>query len=83
MVALLLPSPARPKGVDHFGFTADKDEIATIHAKLAQHGVKLFKPPAARPYVEDGFLDVDGNKVDLTTDVLRPQETVLAQHARS
>jgi catechol 2,3-dioxygenase-like lactoylglutathione lyase family enzyme len=82
-VAILLPNPKRPKGIDHFGFTADPGEIPAIHAKLAKHGVKLFKPPTARPFVEDGFLDVDGNKVDLTTDVLRPQDAVLAQQARS
>jgi extradiol dioxygenase family protein len=66
----------RGKGIDHFGITIEADEEAQIHEKLAKHGVSLFLPPLGRPFVEDAFIDVDGNKVDLTKTGLRQLEGV-------
>jgi catechol 2,3-dioxygenase-like lactoylglutathione lyase family enzyme len=80
-VAILLPVPNREKGIDHFGFTLDEDEREGVYAKLKAYGIAPFQPPEARPYVEDGIIDVDGNKIDLTTDVLRPQDVVLARRS--
>jgi len=72
-------SAPRKKGINHFGFTLDDDEVPGVYEKLKKYGVELFQPPEARPYVEDAFLDIDGNKVDLTTSVLRSKQEVMSK----
>jgi len=72
-----------PRGINHYGFTVDdEDELIGIKEKLKKYEVAMFKPPEDRPYVEDAFLDLAGNKVDLTAGkVLR--EYVVGQKPRT
>jgi catechol 2,3-dioxygenase-like lactoylglutathione lyase family enzyme len=58
-------------GIDHFGFTLEPEEKEPIYEKMRQHGVEPRLANPDRPYVDDFMIDVDGNKVDLTTRDLR------------
>jgi len=58
-------------GVDHFGFTLDASERPEIYRKLKQFSVDPHAANPDRPYIEDIMIDIDGNKVDLSTTGLR------------
>ncbi len=58
-------------GIDHFGFTLEPEEKAGVYAKMRGFGVEPHLANPDRPYVEDYMIDVDGNKVDLSTKGLR------------
>jgi catechol 2,3-dioxygenase-like lactoylglutathione lyase family enzyme len=74
-IALIQPHDAKtPKGVNHFGFTLEPGEQASVYAKLKQHGREPYRPPPGRPYIEDAARDVDGNKFDLSTTGLRSED---------
>lgn len=70
-VALIQARRNRPLGINHFGFTLEAGEQVEIYEKIREHGVSLETANADRPYVEDFIVDVDGNKVDLSTNGLR------------
>lgn len=55
------------KGINHFGFTLEPEEKAEVYDKIREHGVEPRLANPDRPYVEDFMIDVDGNKVDLST----------------
>ena len=58
-------------GINHFGFTLEQGEQGEIYEKLKSHGVTPKTANPDRPYIEDIMIDIDGNKVDLTTIGLR------------
>ena len=64
-------SEKQPKGINHFGFVIDEAAKPGIHEKLDNLGIKIFKPAINndRPFVEDGALDVEGNRFDISTAV--------------
>lgn len=70
-VALIEARRNRPLGINHFGFTLETGEQPDVYDKLRDHGVALQTANPDRPYVEDFIVDVDGNKVDLSTNGLR------------
>lgn len=65
-VALIQAKSGKP-GINHFGFTLELDEKTAVYAKIREHGVEPRVANPDRPYVEDFMIDVDGNKVDLST----------------
>ncbi len=58
-------------GINHYGFTIDPSEQASILAKIEKRGIKAKTPPPDRPYIEIAVWDNDGNKIDLSTTGLR------------
>jgi len=64
-------SEKQPKGINHFGFVIDEAAKPVIYGKLEDRGVKIFQPGTYndRPFVEDGALDVEGNRFDISTAV--------------
>ena len=70
-VALIQARRDRPLGINHFGFTLEASEQLDVYDKLREHGVAPQTANPDRPYVEDFIVDVDGNKVDLSTNGLR------------
>jgi predicted enzyme related to lactoylglutathione lyase len=54
-------------GINHFGFSLESDEKDDIYRKIREHGVEPRTANPDRPYVEDFMIDVEGNKVDLST----------------
>jgi catechol 2,3-dioxygenase-like lactoylglutathione lyase family enzyme len=61
-------------GINHFGFTMDEREHASVLQKLKARGIEPRKRPADRPYVEDRVNDIHGNPIDLSKTGLRPRE---------
>jgi hypothetical protein len=53
------------------------DERDAIYAKMEANGHTIKKSPPERPYVEDYGYDPDGNRFDITTTGLRPQDDKL------
>jgi catechol 2,3-dioxygenase-like lactoylglutathione lyase family enzyme len=66
-------------GINHFGFTLESDEKADVYANIRKHGVEPHLANPDRPYVEDYMIDVDGNKVDLSTKGLSLERTHLKE----
>lgn len=62
------------KGINHFGFTMDEREYASVIQKLKARGIEPRKRPADRPYVEDRVRDIHGNPIDLSSTGLRDQK---------
>jgi catechol 2,3-dioxygenase-like lactoylglutathione lyase family enzyme len=58
----------QPKGINHFGFIIDPDAKPEIYRMLDDRGIEIFQPGTKtdRPFVEDGALDIEGNRFDLT-----------------
>jgi catechol 2,3-dioxygenase-like lactoylglutathione lyase family enzyme len=63
----LIQTRSGKQGINHFGFTLDAEEKPQVYGKIKQHGVAVHSANPDRPYVEDFLIDVDGNKVDLST----------------
>jgi len=63
----LIHNKSGKTGINHFGFTLEPEEKAEVYAKIRKHGVEPHLANPDRPYVEDFMIDVDGNKVDLST----------------
>jgi catechol 2,3-dioxygenase-like lactoylglutathione lyase family enzyme len=57
----------KKKGLNHFGFTLDPNEKSEVYEKMRAYGVEPQLANPDRPFVEDFFIDVDGNKVDVST----------------
>ena len=74
-VALIAPGEKRgmKKGLNHFGFTVDKEERIAVLDKLKKLGIEARKRPRDRPYVEDRVTDIHGNAIDISSTGLRPQ----------
>lgn len=70
-VALIEARRNRPLGINHFGFTLEAGEQPEIYEKIREHEIVPETANPDRPYVEDFIVDVDGNKVDLSTNGLR------------
>jgi catechol 2,3-dioxygenase-like lactoylglutathione lyase family enzyme len=71
-VALIQARGKMKPGINHFGWTLDAAEKAGVKKKLKNHGIDAFDPRAGsevsnRPYVEEGALDIEGNRFDLST----------------
>jgi predicted enzyme related to lactoylglutathione lyase len=73
-------SEKQPKGINHFGFVIDEAAKPAIHEKLSDLGIKIFQPAINndRPFVEDGALDIEGNRFDISTAV-REIDTEMAR----
>ena len=63
----LIQKKNKEAGIDHFGFTLEAAEKEPVYRKIREHGVEPHIANPDRPYVEDFLIDVDGNKVDLST----------------
>ena len=74
-VALIAPGKREglQNGLNHFGFTVDKEERVAILDKLKKHGIEARKRPPERPYVEDRVRDIHGNAIDISSTGLRSQ----------
>ena len=61
----------QPKGINHFGFVIEEASKPGVYGKLDDLGIKIFQPAVNndRPFVEDGALDVEGNRFDISTAV--------------
>jgi len=61
----------QPKGINHFGFIIDAAAKSEIYGKLDDFGIEVFQPGTNndRPFVEDGALDIEGNRFDISTAV--------------
>ena len=73
-VALIKARGKMKPGINHFGWTLEAAEKEAVKAKLKKKGIEPFDPRAQgdsnvsnRPYVEEGAVDCDGNRFDLTT----------------
>jgi catechol 2,3-dioxygenase-like lactoylglutathione lyase family enzyme len=66
-------SEKAPKaGINHWGFTIEPGDKATIYDKMKKYGVTPFSPyvdapEAHRPYAEDAVKDPHGNRFDVST----------------
>lgn len=75
----------QPRGINHFGFIIDAAAKSEIYGKLDDFGIEVFQPGTNndRPFVEDGALDVEGNRFDISTavreideEMARPREGI-------
>ena len=73
-IALIKARGKMKPGINHFGWTLEAAEKEEVKKKLRKRGIEAFDPRAAadstvsnRPYVEEGALDCEGNRFDLTT----------------
>ena len=64
-------------GINHMGVTLEADEKDEVYRKMEAAGFTIKKSPPERPYVEDYGYDTDGNRFDITTTGLRPQDDKL------
>ncbi len=61
----------QPEGINHFGFIIDEAAKPGVYGRLDELGIKIFQPGNNndRPFVEDGALDIEGNRLDISTAV--------------